>query len=167
MDKPLAGPGVTAAMAHSAVAAVYPGFDVAQSEKGLIEKLRNSKERKMTGITGFVSLHGLASMCTPEDTTIVLGTQPSSPLLDLRTEGLVISVDGRPRVSGCSFETLGGPLNSIVWLANELAKYGARLEPGQIVITGTPVFPPSLEPGIRIVTAEFTRLGSVTVVVEN
>jgi 2-keto-4-pentenoate hydratase len=149
IDKPLAGPAVTTVTARAAIGVLYAGLDMAQI----------AKERR------FSWPHTLASTCSPADTTIVLGTHAIPASLDLRTEGILISVDGQERSSATAWETLGGPLNCLVWLANELAKYGERLEPGQIVVTGVCAYPQRIRPEERLACAEFTRLGAVAAVI--
>jgi 2-keto-4-pentenoate hydratase len=75
-------------------------------------------------------------------------------------EGVGIFRNGELAASGIGAEIMGGPLNSLRWLANHLQSQGEHLRAGQLVIPGSPVQLISVEPGDQI-TARFTRLGSV------
>lgn len=149
MGRRLQGPHVTAAQARQAVGGLYAGLDMAQIPKN----------------SPFGFLHKVASACAPVDTQILLGSKMTEPTIDLRLEGILVSVNGQPRASATAWESLGDPLNGVAWLANELAKQGAALEPGQIVITGVCPYPQRLGPGDVVACAEFTRLGTVTALV--
>jgi 2-keto-4-pentenoate hydratase len=95
---------------------------------------------------------------------LVLGgriVNPAAAGLDLRLEGMALEIDGRPAGSGTGAEALGDPRGVVAWLANLLARYGRRLEPGQIVITGSIVQGPIMKPG-QTVRARFTHLGDVS-----
>ncbi len=56
---------------------------------------------------------------------------------------------------------MGHPLNSLAWLANRLAEMGQRLEPGEVVMTGSLPLPYWAKDGDRI-ESEIERLGKVT-----
>ncbi len=149
IGKRVQGPNVTAAIVQQAVAGLYAGFDMAQLPKN--------------NPYGFP--HRVAAACAPVDTQVILGSKMTEPTIDLRLEGILVSVNGQPRASATAWESLGDPLNGVAWLANELAKHGEALEPGQIIITGVCPYPQRLQPGDVVATAEFTRLGTVTALV--
>jgi 2-keto-4-pentenoate hydratase len=145
MGRRLEGPNVTAAQARYAVAGLFAGFDIAQIAKTS---------------TASVS-HRLAGMARPVDTQVILGSKMTEPTIDLRLEGVLVSIDGQARASATAWESLGDPMNVVAWLANTLAEVGEALEPGHIVITGVCVYPQRINPGDSLALAEFTRLGSV------
>jgi len=89
---------------------------------------------------------------------LVIGEQMLPTDLDL--EGVWISRNGQLEASGIGAEIMGGPLNSLRWLANHLIRHGEHLQAGQLVIPGSAVELVSVEPGDRI-TASFTRIGTV------
>ncbi|WP_066554708.1 2-keto-4-pentenoate hydratase [Croceicoccus bisphenolivorans] len=144
--KPLAGPGVTPERARMAVAGFYAGFDMAQIPKN----------------SPFGFQHKVASACSPIDTRIILGPKMTEPTIDLRLEGVLVSIDGEARASATAWECLGDPINAVAFLANKLGEIGESLQPGQIVITGCLPIPQQIKPGERLACAEFTRLGRVT-----
>lgn len=143
----LQGPGVTPTSALRAVAGFLPGIDLPQISKN-----------HQYGL-----LHILSTMATPLDTTVIFGSKLTPPTIDLPLEGIVVSVNGQPRASSTAWECMGSPMNALSWLANELAKHGAALEPGQLVITGVCPYPQRLAPGDTSARADFTNLGSVSV----
>ncbi|MFB3906705.1 MAG: AMP-binding protein [Acidobacteriota bacterium] len=59
--------------------------------------------------------------------------------LDLQMEGIGLFLDGELMASAISAETVGGPLNSIRWLAESLLSRGESLRAGDIVIPGSAV----------------------------
>jgi 2-keto-4-pentenoate hydratase len=88
---------------------------------------------------------------------------PRLPLdgLDLRTEGMVLSINGEVRASATAVEVLGDPLNAVVFIANKLGELGHVLEAGMICMTGSIVAGVPIEPGDHV-RVEFTRLGQLT-----
>jgi 2-keto-4-pentenoate hydratase len=77
------------------------------------------------------------------------------------------AVRGRTRANGKIMgegfgrDVMGHPLNSLAWLANRLAEMGQRLEPGEVVMTGSLPLPYWAKDGDRI-QSEIERLGKVT-----
>lgn len=57
--------------------------------------------------------------------------------VDVRWVGATLSKNGVIEESGVSAAVMGHPAAGIAWLVNKLAPLGARLEPGQIVLTGS------------------------------
>jgi len=58
---------------------------------------------------------------------------------DLATIGTVVSMDGKAIDRGSGQDVLGHPFHAVAWLAAHLAKMGATLHPGDIVMTGNTV----------------------------
>jgi 2-keto-4-pentenoate hydratase len=56
---------------------------------------------------------------------------------ELATIGGLIFVDGMPLDRGSGGDVLGHPFNAVAWLASHLAKEGAGLRAGDIVMTGS------------------------------
>ena len=73
-----------------------------------------------------------------------------------------VARNGKPETSGRGSDCLGGPLLSLAWLAEELARRGRSLCAGEIVLTGSLIVPFAAQSGddIRI---EFEGLGSVAI----
>jgi len=69
---------------------------------------------------------------------IVLGPfMKSVSGFDLIHEGVVMYRNGHLQASACGVETLGDPLNVMVWLVNKLGTFGKELSAGAIVSTGS------------------------------
>ncbi|MDC0073497.1 fumarylacetoacetate hydrolase family protein [Alphaproteobacteria bacterium] len=61
---------------------------------------------------------------------------------------------------GNSKDVLGGPINSLVWLANELNKKGYYIKAGDIIMTGSPIKSFFIKKGDKVKSV-IDRLGSV------
>jgi 2-keto-4-pentenoate hydratase len=68
---------------------------------------------------------------------LVLGTMPV-PLagLDLAQAGMVIEHGGEPVSVGAGEACMGSPVTAVAWLAREVARRGAPLRAGEIVLSG-------------------------------
>jgi 2-keto-4-pentenoate hydratase len=144
LKRDLAGPGVTAATALSAVEGALPALE-------LVEFRWDGKPTAGDLIADGV--YGNA---------IVLG-QPLTPVvgLDLALEGVVYEMNGQIMATNTAAEVLGNPLNSLAWLANHLGARGLGLRAGDLVMSGSISALLRPKPG-DVVTARFTRLGSVS-----
>ena len=147
MARRLQGPGVTAAEALGAIGGFRPAIDLAR-----IQRQR-----------AFGLAHTLAMGARPRDTTCVFGAGLSATSVNMALEGILVSVNGQARASATAWEAHGHPVNAVVWLANQLAKVGAALEPGQLVMCGVCPSPPLLGPADVTARADFTTLGGVSV----
>ncbi|WP_254822933.1 2-keto-4-pentenoate hydratase [Haloglomus halophilum] len=81
--------------------------------------------------------------------------------LDLSLEGVKVHRNGAYQDGGVGAAVLGHPARAVAWLANTLADLGERLEPGQLVLSGSFIPAIDLHPGDTL-TVEFTSLGTVT-----
>lgn len=90
----------------------------------------------------------------------VLGSQPK-PIagLDLRTCGMALEVNEKVVSLGAGVACLGHPLIAAAWLARTLARFGAGLKAGDILMTGALGPMVALKPG-DVVRAEIGGLGS-------
>jgi 2-keto-4-pentenoate hydratase len=82
--------------------------------------------------------------------------------LDLAALEVSTSVNGRVAARGCGANVIGSPLAALSWLANELARSGRGLEPGELVTTGCCMDILELVPGDSA-EADFGPLGRVRV----
>jgi 2-keto-4-pentenoate hydratase len=92
----------------------------------------------------------------------VVGLRPVSLFeLDLhRVEMRMTSSDGTVVSSGTGGDCLGHPVNAVVWLANTLARLGAPLKEGDLVLSGALGPMVTVGDGDRY-EADFGPLGSV------
>lgn len=56
---------------------------------------------------------------------------------ELRTLGLIIQRNGETVVEGVGAAALGHPARAVAWLANKLGEFGAALQPGDVVLSGS------------------------------
>jgi len=140
----LAGPGVTLRDVFPAVDAVFPAFEL----------IRNRSAAKRS-----TPMRILSSNFTGG---IVMGGPLTSPRgIDLRLEGMVLTLNGEVQGSATGVEVLGNPLEAVAIVANTIAGFGARLEAGMVVMTGSFLGNLKVKPG-DAVRASFTRLGTVS-----
>ncbi len=73
---------------------------------------------------------------------------------DLQLLGVQLSIDGVVVDQGLGAAALGSPLAAVAWLARHLAERGARLQAGQVILTGGLTRAHALSPG-QTALAEF------------
>lgn len=94
---------------------------------------------------------------------IVLGPERHGPgAFDLRWVGAIVSRDGDVEETGLGAGVLNDPVESVVWLARRMARYGRNIEAGQVVLSGSFVRPVECPPGTRI-RADFADFGNVEI----
>ena len=91
---------------------------------------------------------------------LVLGRARHPPEAELRWVGAIVRRDGVVEETGLGAGVLDDPVTSVIWLAERLARYGQRIEAGQIVLSGSFIRPVECPPGARI-EADFGSFGSV------
>ncbi len=147
LDRPLAGPGITAAEAAAAVDFVLPALEIIDS------RVRDWRITLNDTVADNASSGG-----------VVLGSRPAAlSSVDLRSIGGVLERNGREAGSGVGGAVLGTPLNALVWLANTLGRLGVTLEAGHVVLPGSVTAAVDVRAGDRV-TATFGGLGDVTAV---
>jgi 2-keto-4-pentenoate hydratase len=150
LKRDLAGPGVTPLQALAAVEAFFPAIEVAPLRPGVLE--------------GKFSNQHLIAVQKASGGYVFTGTRFTSPRnFDARLEGVVVSIGGKPRASAAGVEAMGNPLEVIAQVANRLAAAGESLKAGQVLITGSLPPPQRMNANDAVASAEFTRLGGVTV----
>jgi len=94
---------------------------------------------------------------------IVLGAERhAADAFDLRWVGALTFRNGEIEETGLGAGVLNDPVESVVWLARRMAQYGQRIEPGQVVLSGSFIRPVECPPGTAI-HADFGPFGSVEI----
>jgi 2-oxo-hept-3-ene-1,7-dioate hydratase len=94
---------------------------------------------------------------------IVLGAARHPPgAFDLRRVGAIVKRNGVVEETGLGAGVLDDPVTGIVWLVRRLAAYGAGVEAGQVVLSGSFIRPVEAPPGSRF-HADFGDFGTVSV----
>jgi 2-keto-4-pentenoate hydratase len=145
MGTDLQGPGVSSADALRAVAGALPALEIIDS------RLADWKIQLPDTIADNAS-----------SARVVCGGR-LTPLagLDLRTIGMVLTVDGKVAATGAGAAVLGNPIRCVAWLANKLGEFGVPLRAGDLVLAGALHAAVDVAVGTSV-QAEFAELGSVT-----
>lgn len=121
LARDLEGPGVTAAQVIAATEGVLACFEIVDS------RIRDWKIRIQDTVADNASCG-----------EFVLGDRLVDPRrVDLLTCGMVLEKNGDVVATGAGAAALGGPANSVAWLANALAAHGAGLKAGDVVLSGS------------------------------
>lgn len=92
---------------------------------------------------------------------IVMGNARHDPALDLRWVGAIVKRDGVVEETGLGAGVLDDPVTGIIWLARRMALYGQRIEPGQIILSGSFIRAMECPSGSHI-DADFGPFGHLT-----
>ncbi|MEM7522923.1 MAG: 2-oxo-hept-4-ene-1,7-dioate hydratase [Pseudomonadota bacterium] len=94
---------------------------------------------------------------------IVIGAARHAPeAVDLRWVGAIVTRDDVVEETGLGAGVLNDPAESVLWLARRMGQYGQRIEPGQIVLSGSFIRPLECPPGARI-HADYGAFGAVDI----
>jgi len=92
---------------------------------------------------------------------LVVGETKAHPAgIDLAAARFTILLDGQPVAKAPGRDIMGGPLVSLLWLAQHLAQQGRPLRKGELVIPGSPTELISIDKPI-LVTVDISGLGRV------
>ena len=147
MERDLKGPGVTAVDAMRAVAGALPSIEVIDS------RIVNWQIKLPDTIADNASC---ARVVSPGRLTPLAG-------LDLRTIGMVLTMNGEVVETGAGAAVLGNPIRCVAWLANTLGSFDTGLKEGDLVLAGALHASLPVTVGTTV-HAEFAHLGSVTTV---
>jgi 2-keto-4-pentenoate hydratase len=145
MERDLAGPGVTAARALTAIAGALPAVEIVDS------RVANWQIKLVDTVADNAS-SGLL---------VVGGNLRKVTDIDLRLVGVMVTRHGELVDTGAGAAVLGNPARCVAWLANKLASFGASLHAGDVVLPGAVHRMITVAPG-DVFRAEFAHLGSVT-----
>lgn len=144
LGKPLKGPGVTAEQVADALASVAPSFEIIEGRGDMAADLP-------LGIADDVAQWGwvTGAEVRPYPRDLALG--------EVRAE---ITRNGEVELDVLGRDVIDNQYESIAWLANNLARYGASLKVGQRVLSGSFSPPLPISRGDRWET-RFAGIGSV------
>ena len=144
LAKDLHGPGVTPEAVAEALAAVTPAFEI-------IERRGDMAADLPLGVADNVSqwAYVLGKPLRPYSRTLDLG----GVRMELRRNGEVVA-------GGLGREVIDNQLQSLAWLANNLAAQGKWIEAGQVVLSGSFNRPLPINKGDRW-EATFSGVGKV------
>lgn len=143
LGEALEGPGVTFEMARAAIDAVAPAFEVTETRGDFTAQLAVSVADNVQQY-GFVVGDWVAHEAS----------------LDLSAVASEVEINGDVVASATSAAVMGSPVHSLVWLANKLAAFERRLEPGDQIMAGSLTRQFLLQPGDRV-RARYAGIGEV------
>ncbi len=149
MARDLEGPGVTRADVVTATEAVCPALEILDTRI-----LRKDPE------TGAIRKIVDTIADNAANAGIVMGDARALDDVDLRWIGAIVSRDGEVEETGLGAGVLDDPALAVAWLANRLGEYGAKIEAGQIVLSGSFIRPIEAPRGCRI-AADYGVFGRV------
>lgn len=152
MRTALEGPGVTQFDVLSATDYIVPALEILDTRI-----VRMDPETKaMRTIVDTVSDNAA-------NAGVVLGGRPMRPMdADMRWIGAIVSRNAEVEETGLGAGVLNHPATGIVWLANRLARYGARIAAGDVVLSGSFIRPVEARHGDTIV-GDFGPYGTVSI----
>lgn len=151
LKSPLEGPNVTIFDVLSATDYVTPALEIIDAR---IERIN-----RQTGVTRkvFDTISDNAA-----NGGIVMGGRPVRPMdVDLRWVSALLYRNSVIEESGVAAAVLNHPATGVAWLANKIAPYGERLEPGQIILGGSFTAPVFAHKGDTF-HADYGPLGAIT-----
>lgn len=145
LGTPLSGV-VDAATARRAIAAVHPALEIIETRGD------------------FTAQIAVAIADNAQQRAFVIGPAMEFDAAATRLDRVEarVAVNGVEVARGTGDAVLGGPVNSLVWLAGKLAEYGRSLHAGDYVMSGSFVRQFPLMPGDRV-EAAFSGVGTVAV----
>jgi 2-oxo-hept-3-ene-1,7-dioate hydratase len=148
----LQGPGCTIFDVLNATDFIQPAIEIIDARIARIDKATGATRKVFDTISDNAANAGL-----------VLGGRPVRPdAVDPRWISALIHRNGVIEDSGVSAAILGHPAHGPAWLANRLAPYGERLEPGEIILGGSFTAPVFASPGDSF-HVDFGPMGSISV----
>lgn len=97
---------------------------------------------------------------------IVMGAEKHAiDAFDLRWVGALAYNNNEIEETGLGAGVLDDPIESVVWLARRVAKYGQRIEPGHVILSGSFIRPVECPSGTQIRT-DFGAFGKVEILFE-
>ena len=148
--EPVGGEGVTRADVIAATESVAPAIEILDTR--VMRADPATRERRLV----FDTISDNAA-----NAGVVLGAERHRIAdVDLRWTGAIVSRNGVVEETGLGAGVLNDPVESVAWLAQRIARYGRRIEPGEIVLSGSFVRPVECPSGSRI-ECDFGAFGSV------
>ena len=145
LGKPLKGPGVGLLDVLRATEYVVPAIEIIDA------RVQNPRK-----IFDTVADNGAAA-------GLVIGGRAVGPMdVDLRWVSGLLYRNADIEETGVAAGVLGHPAMGVAWLANKVGKFGAVLEPGRVMLSGSFIRPVWANKGDTL-RADFGSLGSLSV----
>jgi 2-keto-4-pentenoate hydratase len=139
----LEGPGVTAAQARAAITSVQPAFEI----------IEGRGDFRADTTLGIMDNEQQKAFVTGPASSLPAGWEPPQTTVE-------VFINGERVDHAVGSEETGHPVRSVAWLANKLAEFGRRVEPGHRIMSGSFTKQYPIRRGDRIET-RFTPFGAV------
>ena len=151
LGKPLQGPGVTLFDVLAATEYVTPAIEIIDARIEQFDRETKAPRKVFDTIADFAANAG-----------IVTGGRPVRPdAVDLRWVGAMLFKNGVIEETGLAAGVLNHPANGVAWLANRIAAFDERLNPGDVVLAGSFTRPTTAVAGDTL-HADYGPLGTVS-----
>src|SRR4029077_6509826 len=127
LGRPLRGPGVTLADVLAATDCATPAIEIIDARIEQFDRDTKAPRKVFDTIADFAANAG-----------IVLGGRPVRPdTIDLRWVGALLYKNAVLEETGLAAAVLNHPATGIAWLANKIAPYEERLNPNDVLLSGS------------------------------
>lgn len=152
MDRDLSGGDVTGADLIAATRAVAPALEILDTRIFRADPDTGAQRTVLDTISDNAANAG-----------VVLGDASHDVgAFDLRWVGAIVSRNDEVEETGLGAGVLNDPVESMVWLVHRLAKYGAGLRAGDVVLSGSFIRPVEARHGDSF-SADYGAFGSVRI----
>jgi 2-oxo-hept-3-ene-1,7-dioate hydratase len=150
LGRPLAGPDVTMLDVLSATEYVVPALELIDARSYRVHPQSKAPRTVRDTIADNAA-----------DAGVIVGGRPVGPgEVDLRWVAALAYRNGVVEESGVAAAVLNNPANGVAWLARRYASLGRRLEPGQLVLSGSFTRPLDARPG-DVFHVDYGPLGAI------
>lgn len=151
LNKPLEGEGCTIFDVLNATDFVTPAIEILDTRIFRVDPATKATRKVLDTISDNAANAG-----------VVLGGRPFKPTeCDMRWIGAICAKNGAVEETGLAAGVLNNPANGVAWLVRRLARYGERLEAGEVVLAGSFIRPVEVGKGDTI-TADYGPFGAVS-----
>jgi 2-oxo-hept-3-ene-1,7-dioate hydratase len=151
LRQPLAGPDCTLFDVLDATAYVVPALEILDTRVQRVDPEGKATRKVVDTIADNAA-----------NAALVIGGRPFRPFdTDLRWVAALVYRNGQLEETGVAAGVLNHPAAGVAWLANKLHAHGVRLEPGQVVLSGSFIRPIEARKGDTF-HADYGPFGSVS-----
>jgi 2-oxo-hept-3-ene-1,7-dioate hydratase len=151
LERPLKGPGITLTDVLHATAYVVPALEIIDARIEQYDRNTKAPRKVFDTISDFAANAG-----------IVTGGRPVRvDALDLRWVGAMLYKNAVIEETGLAAAVLNHPATGVAWLANKIAPYDEKLNPGDVVLGGSFTRPTNIVRG-DVVHADYGALGAIS-----
>ncbi len=152
MKAPLSGQGITRETVLMSIESVVPALEILDTRIQRRDPQTGQNRTILDTISDNAANAG-----------VVLGHDRFDPTaFDLRWVGAIVTRNGEVEETGLGAGVLNDPVESVVWLAHRMARYGQRIEAGHVILAGSFIRPVECPSG-SLISAEFGDFGTVSV----